>query len=261
MKKYLLYLLFISLGVNLFAQTVISGRILDERKQPLPFATVCVNKNNQLVYGGTSDLDGRFEISNIAKGEYTVLFSNLGFESKEKHIVCGAINKMLDLGTIILNESAFSINEVHVTGQKRTVSSALDKKSFSTSELISNSNGSILEAIKQLPGVTVSQEGKVMLRGSDKVLVLVDGKQSSLTGFDNQKGLDFIPASQIESIEIINNPSAKFDASGTAGIVNIKFKEQKSKGLNGEAGFSFGLGNLSKRKGDLPTGMSSYTLN
>ncbi|MGL5636069.1 MAG: TonB-dependent receptor domain-containing protein, partial [Bacteroidales bacterium] len=207
------------------------------------------------------DLDGRFEISNIAKGEYTVLFSNLGFESKEKHIVCGTINKMLDLGTIILNESAFSINEVHVTGQKRTVSSALDKKSFSTSELISNSNGSILEAIKQLPGVTVSQEGKVMLRGSDKVLVLVDGKQSSLTGFDNQKGLDFIPASQIESIEIINNPSAKFDASGTAGIVNIKFKEQKSKGLNGEAGFSFGLGNLSKRKGDLPTGMSSYTLN
>lgn len=123
-------------------------------------------------------------------------------------MVCGSINKVLDLGSIVLHESAIEVDEVNVTAHKRTVAAGLDKKSFSTEELISNSNGSVLEAMKQLPGVTVSQDGKVMLRVSDKVLVLIDGKQSSLMGFDSQKDLDFIPASQIERIEIINNPSS-----------------------------------------------------
>ncbi|CAN0585224.1 unnamed protein product, partial [Ectocarpus sp. 12 AP-2014] len=112
-----------------------------------------------------------------------------------------------------------------------------------------------------LPGVTFDQDGKVVLRGSDKVVVLIDGKQSSLTGFGNQKGLANIPASNIEKIEIINNPSAKYDANGFAGIVNIIYKKEKQTGLNGDVGVSFGLGALGKRREDTPTDLGSFSVN
>ena len=85
--------------------------------------------------------------------------------------------------------------------------------------------------MRNLPGITVDQEGKLELRGSDKVTVLIDGKQSSLTGYGNQKGLSTIPASNIDKIEIISNPSAKYDASGMAGIINIIYKKEVNKGL------------------------------
>ncbi|MFC2113705.1 TonB-dependent receptor plug domain-containing protein [Bacteroidota bacterium] len=112
-----------------------------------------------------------------------------------------------------------------------------------------------------MPGVTVDQEGKVILRGSDRVVVLIDGKRSSLTGFGNQKGLDNIPASNIESIEIINNPSAKYEAAGLAGIINIKYKKENEVGFNGDVGLALGIGALTKRKPDLPTDLGSYSAN
>ena len=105
---------------------------------------------------------------------------------------------------------------------KREIRSAdLDKKTFNLDDNITQSSGSVLDAMKTMPGGMVDSEGKVMLRGRDKVMVLIDGKQSSLTGFGNQIGLDNIPAANIESIEIINNPSAKYDATGMAGMINI----------------------------------------
>ncbi len=114
-----------------------------------------------------------------------------------------------------------NLDEITVLAQKAVVSYGMDKKSFDLDDNIAQSGGSVLDAMKTMPGVTVDQEGKVILRGSDKVVVLIDGKQSSLTGFGNQKGLDNIPSSNIEKIEIINNPSAKYDATGMAGIINI----------------------------------------
>ena len=102
-----------------------------------------------------------------------------------------------------------------------------------------------------MPGVTV-QDGKVQIRGNDKVTVLIDGKQTALTGFGNQSGLDNIPASAIDKIEIINNPSAKYDANGNAGIINIIYKKNKKEGFNGKVGFTSGLGALWERKENLP---------
>jgi len=116
---------------------------------------------------------------------------------------------------------------------------------------ISQSGGSILQVMQNLPGVTV-QEGKVMLRGSDKVAVLVDGKQTALTGFGSQTSLDNIPASAIDKIEIINNPSAKYDANGNAGIINIIFKKNRQEGFNGKVGMMAGLGALWIKRGNLP---------
>jgi outer membrane cobalamin receptor len=186
-----------------------------------------------------------------------VYVSFLGYE-QAKRTVSGNIS---DLGDIFLVPDAVRLEEVTITARRQAVSAVLDKKTFEAADFLATSGGSTLDMLKTLPGVTVNRDGKVELRGSDRVAVLIDGRQSALTGFGNQKGLANIPVSQIESIEIINNPSAKYDAAGMAGIINIKFKQEKEKGLNGDVGFTFGAGMLTKRKEDLPTGMPSFSNN
>ena len=108
------------------------------------------------------------------------------------------------------------------------------------------------------PGVTVGQDGKVQVRGSDKVVVLIDGKQTALTGFGSQNGLDNLPASALERIEIINNPSARFDANASAGIINLVLKKQEQEGFNGKLGMMGGAGALWEKKENLPTIRRQY---
>ena len=124
-----------------------------------------------------------------------------------------------------------------------------------------NATGSVLDALRALPGITIGDEGRIMLRGSDRVPVLIDGKPSALTGFGNQGALDSIQASNIERIEIINNPSARFDAAGMAGIINIVYRREEALGLHGDVGFSAGVGALSRRKPDIPSELGSYDFN
>lgn len=243
---------------------IITGQIIDqETKEILPFVSVSVNNEitNEIVTGTITDDFGRFEIKDLVTGKYIVNITYLGFETVHRKIASGGLNPIFDLGKIELKPSAEALDEVMIEAKRATVNSALDKKTFSLADNVAQSGGSVLDAMKTMPGVAFDQEGKVVLRGSDKVVVLIDGKQSSLTGFGNQKGLSNIPASNIERIEIINNPSAKYDANGFAGIVNIIYKKEKQTGLNGNVGLSFGLGVLSKRKEDTPTDLGSYSVN
>ncbi|AOW18545.1 TonB-dependent receptor [Polaribacter vadi] len=262
--SYTILLLLFTLCINAQKTITITGQILDqETKETLPFVTISVNDEttNKIITGAISDDAGRFEIKNLAIGKYTVNISCIGFQTVKRTITSGGLNPIFDLGKIELIASAESLDEITIETKRATVNAALDKKSFSLTDNIAQSGGSVLDAMKTMPGVAFDQDGKVVLRGSDKVVVLIDGKQSSLTGFGNQKGLSNIPASNIERIEIINNPSAKYDANGFAGIVNIIYKKEKQTGLNGDVGFSFGLGALSKRKEDTPTDLGSYSVN
>ncbi|WP_028283544.1 TonB-dependent receptor domain-containing protein [Olleya marilimosa] len=257
-------LLFISFLVNAQETITITGQIIDQKTQEtLPFVSVSVNDEatNAIVTGSISDDNGRFEIKDLKTGKYIVNITYLGFETVQRKIASGGLNPIFDLGKIELKPSAEALDEVTIEAKRATVNSALDKKSFSLTDNVAQSGGSVVDAMKTMPGVAFDQEGKVVLRGSDKVVVLIDGKQSSLTGFGNQKGLSNIPASNIERIEIINNPSAKYDANGFAGIVNIIYKKEKQTGLNGDIGLSFGLGALSKRKEDTPTDFGSFSVN
>lgn len=257
-------LILISLIVNqAFGQNdaVISGRVLDIKdKKPVPYASVTLNAkpNGKLITGTLTAEDGRFSIKGISEGEYIVICSFMGYKKKEIPVLIGQLNKAFDLGKIELEPEPAMLQEVVVNAKKENISAALDKKTFDLTNNISQSGGSVLDAIRNLPGVTIDQEGKVLLRGSDKVSVLLDGKQSSLTGFSNQKGLDDIPASNIERVEIINNPSAKYDSRGMAGIINIIYKEQRDAGFNGELGFNFGMGELTSRKANLPNISDKY---
>ncbi len=257
-------LMFFTLTAGLFSQTTVSGRIFsDEDRQQLPGATVSVFRagSPQLVTGAAADDDGRFSVTLLQQGEYEFVISFVGYEKSSHRLFAGSLNRVLDLGNIFLTPSGTALAEVTVTGQRQSVSAALDKKSYLPDDFITGSASSVIDVMRNLPGVVIDQESRVILRGSDKVVVLIDGKQSSLTGFGSQKGLENIPASQIESIEIINNPSAKYDAAGMAGIVNIIFRKTAQTGFSGDAGVNPAIGMITKRKADLPTGMPSYSDN
>lgn len=241
-----------------------SGRVFDSSdNQPLPYSTVSIHHlpDSTILSGILTDNEGRFIFSGLQKGNYFVHVSFVGYSSLRIPVLIGELNNIYDLGKIELVQISELLDEIIIEAKRAAISPNLDKKTYTIEDSPAQSGGSILDFMKTLPGVTVDQEGKVVLRGSDKVSVLIDGKQSSLTGYGNQKGLDNIPAGNIESIEIINNPSAKYDASGMAGVINIIYKKEKKSGLNGDLGLTYGLGMLSKRKEDLPTDLGSYYLN
>lgn len=249
------------LSVNAQSGTIVTGYLLtNDTKQPIAFASIRVlSENNNLVHGGISEEDGFFSIQGLKEATYTIRVSSLGYKDYETQVLIGALNKNYNLGKLYLVPSTTKLQSIEVTVDKSEVNKTLDKKSYNMNNQIAQSGGSVMDAMKAMPSISFSQEGKVLLRGSDKVLVLIDGKQSSLTGFGNQKGLDNLPASNIERIEIMNNPSAKYDAAGMAGIVNIIYKKEQQKGIHGSVGFAYGLGALSKRKEDLPTDLGSFS--
>ena len=264
-KNFLLVTMLLLSVANLRAQNkpvTVSGSIKDKTtKLPLPFVNVALKteKDAALITGTITNEEGRFSLANIKSGNYILEFSFIGYKTKIQSIYVGSLSEFLDRGTIELEEDATTLQEVVVVSKTNTVSDKMDKKTFSMAENISQSGGSVLQSMQNLPGVTV-QDGKVQIRGNDKVTVLIDGKQTALTGFGNQSGLDNIPASAIDKIEIINNPSAKYDANGNAGIINIIYKKNKKEGFNGKVGFTSGLGALWERKENLPTIRPQYSL-
>lgn len=225
----------------------------------LPYVNI-VLKNGQAIAAGTvSDENGLFTLTNVAPGNYTMEISMMGYKSQSQDLYVGSLSQFLNVGTITLEEDAKLLDEVVITKANDAVNDKMDKKSFTVSDNVAQSGGSVLQAMQNLPGVS-SEDGKILLRGNDKVMVLIDGKQTALTGFGNPTGLDNIPASAIEKIEIINNPSAKYDANGNAGIINIIYKKNKDEGLNGKVGISAGYGALWERKANLPTIRPQYKM-
>jgi len=239
----------------------ISGQVIDESTgEPIEFASVSVSATTgELISGNITSGAGRFEIRGIANGEYLLGVSFVGYGSFTQSLLLGELNNNYDLGRIYLTEMITELQSVEVTATRSVIAEDLDRKSYSLDNLLTQSGGSILDAMKTMPGVTVDQEGKIILRGSDKVVVLIDGKQSGLTGLGNQKGLGNIPSANIERIEIINNPSAKYDAAGMAGIINIIYKQENQSGLSGSAGFTYGIGAFTRPRNDLPTQLGSYS--
>lgn len=217
--------------------------------------------DSSILSGMLTDSSGRASFSGIKAGNYLIKSSYIGYQSRTIPVLVGRLNQFYDLGKIYLQPSSTQLSEVVIEGEIGTVSTSLDRKSFSMDENISQAGGSALDAMRSLPGITVDAEGKVSLRGSDQVSILIDGQQSSLTGFGQQQGLENIPAANIDRIEIINNPSAKYDAAGMAGIINIIYKKEKQEGLTGEVGFTYGLGELTTRRESLPTELGRFSLN
>jgi outer membrane beta-barrel protein/carboxypeptidase family protein/TonB-dependent receptor-like protein len=262
MRRLLALLAVVAIAVAAHAQedVTVAGRVV-AAGDALPFATVTIARDGNAVAGAIADDAGRFVVNGLPRGAYTVTSSFLGFEPTELPLLIGERNDHYDLGDIVLQRTAGEVDEVIVSAQRQILEANLDRRVFDLSQTFAQTTGSALDAMRGLPGITVNQDGTVQLRGSDRVLILVDGKQSSLTGFGNQSGLDSVPASSIASIEIINNPSAAYDAAGMAGVINIVYKKDQEVGRTLEVGLTGSVGQLSKRKPDLPTELGSFSSN
>ncbi|MFD2574114.1 TonB-dependent receptor domain-containing protein [Spirosoma soli] len=217
----------------------LSGRLVATqggKEQAVPFANIGVfrTSDSSSVTGGLTDEKGVFTITNLAPGVYYVLVQSLGYASKRlPRITITADNAAVNLGTVVLNETARQLDEVVVQGQRQAYEYSLDRKTINVDQLPIAQGGSAIDILQNVPSVTVDVDGALSLRGSSNVIVLVDGKPSGLTGLDRQAILEQIPASNIERIEIITNPSSRFDADGAAGIINIVLKKERKAGFNG----------------------------
>lgn len=241
-----------------FAQhsTVTLSGILREKTAhtPLAYANITLNTpvDTAFVMGTITNEAGRFSLGGVKPGTYILAGTYLGFIGFKQAILVGHLSPFLDLGTFEMMEEIQNLSTVSIEARQDELSARMDKKTFRLEDHYSQSGGSVLQSMRNLPGITVDQEGKVRLRGSDQVAILVDGNQTALTGFGAQTGLDHLPASAIEKIEIINNPSAKYDANGNAGIINIIFRKNKQDGFSGKAGISTGFGALGIKKENFP---------
>jgi outer membrane receptor protein involved in Fe transport len=248
-------------GISQVPTATVSGMVHDKLKVPLPYVNVLIKTQSDSVFvaGTVTDDRGLFSLPGIPSGNYVLELSYVGHASMRASFLVGRLSTHVDLGRFEIAESPMLLSEVAVVGQRDAISETMEKKVFQVDATITQSGGSLLQVMRNLPGVTVSEDGTVQLRGSDKVTVLVDGRQTALTGFGTQKSLDNIPASAIEQIEVINNPSSKYDANGNAGIINIIYRKDAQEGFNGKAAMTAGLGALWIKRENYPGIRPQYT--
>ena len=232
----------------------VKGLIVDkESGQPLEFATVSFfNAANDLVAGGITELDGRYKLS-VPEGVYTVQYDYISYKTIRKENVL--INKATDLPTVAMVIDAASLDEVVVTAETTEVVVRLDKKIYNIGKDLTTSGATVSDALNNVPSVTVDVDGAINLRGNGNVQILINGRPSALAGFGNTDALRQLPAETIERVEVITSPSARYDAEGSAGIINIVLKKDKNLGFNGSiitnVGYPFGsslTGNINFRQ-------------
>lgn len=227
------------------SSTSISAKIIDaQNSQTIPFATASVlnRRTKATVKVAQSDVNGILKITGLPKGVFTFKISYVGYQTmvRDSVNISGAV-KEINFGTIKMNPAkGTALNEVKITGQKSTIQLGVDKKVFSVDQSLVSEGGSAADLLQNVPTVQTDMDGNVSLRGSTGVKVLIDGKPSLIAGGDVATILQSIPASSIESVELITNPSAKYDAEGQSGIINIVLKRNKKLGLNGSAALTAG---------------------
>lgn len=219
---------------------VIGSLIEEDTKQPVPYATVAIynSETKVIISGSTTDDLGKFNIPITNTNVYFEI-SFMGY--KTKTITAFTItNGVIDLGTIQLASDSQALDEVIVTGEVSKTVFKLDKRVFNVGKDISSTGVSALEVLNNVPSVNVNIEGEVTLRGSGGVQILINGKPSVLAD-QSSNALGTITADMIESVEVITNPSAKYEASGTSGILNIILKKEEKKGWNGSISANTGI--------------------
>jgi outer membrane receptor protein involved in Fe transport len=217
-----------------FAQEFeLTGKVIDASMDfSLEYASVSAKsiEDGSIINGGVTNREGMFSIK-LEKGTYDLEIEYISFEVK--YISNFTIDKDTDLGTIKLRAKAGELGEVTVVAETTQVEVRLDKKIYTVGKDLTTAGGTVSDALGNVPSVTVDIDGAISLRGNNNVRILINGKPSSVAGFGDQDVFQQLPAEAIESVEVITSPSARYDAEGTAGIINIILKREKTLGFNG----------------------------
>lgn len=224
---------------------IISGRVLDaSTNQPMEYVNVALFRmaDSSLITGTISTSDGQFKLEKVATGDYYLRISFLGFEDLHTGKISVSTKSLQNnVGDIKLAVNSTQLSEVSIVGEKSKVEYQIDKRVINVDQDIVAKGGTAVNVLENTPSIQVDQQGNVMVRGSYDYVVLIDGKPSVLKGSD---ALKMVNASSIKQIEVITNPSAKYEADGKAGIINIIQKKEKLQGVSSTA--NIGLGTLDK---------------
>jgi hypothetical protein len=230
MRKHILTaLLFCAFQITNAQKISISGTVIDaDSKQKLEYATIILESvNDKNLTGVVTGSNGEFDLE-IKKGNYDITIEFLSFETKK--IPNKGLTQNTNLGTISLNSSTEALDEIEIIAEKSTVEIRLDKKIYNVGKDMTVKGGTASDVLDNVPSVTVDVEGTVSLRGNENVRILINGKPST---YSTDDALRQLPADAIEKVEVITSPSARYDAEGTAGILNIVLRKGKAQGLNG----------------------------
>ena len=238
-------LISLNLPTFLFSQNnekfLISGIIESENKEKMAFYEIYLfqNSDNTLLKTELTDENGTFNFQSILKGNYSLKINSDG---ELKTVETIDLQNNIESGTLTITSQTKQIQEVVIEKKKPFIERKLDKLVVNVENSIASTGSTILEVLQRSPGVMVNEDSGINLKGKTGVVVMIDGKPSPLSGADLITYLKSIPASNIQTIEIISNPSARYDAAGNAGIINIKFKKDKNQGFNGSATVAYGQG-------------------
>lgn len=228
---------------------IISGTIVDSlSSKPMEYVSIRLHsaKDSSVISGIYTDVKGKFTMEEIAYGKFYLRVTFAGYKTKfVSPISIKPESSTADIGTIKLQlDGVKDLEEIKVTASQELMTTALDKKVYNVDEDLSTKGGTVNEVLNNIPSVEVDQDGKISLRGDGNVTILIDGRPSTLSGSNGKSLFDAIPASSIERIEVVTNPSSKYDPDGTSGIINIVLKKNKLKGINGNISLSAGTGNV-----------------
>ncbi|MCS6974445.1 MAG: TonB-dependent receptor [Cyclobacteriaceae bacterium] len=246
-------IVFFLLTLGAYAQTErprgnnkITGTIIDAgTKQPVEFATIAVkDESGTVIDGAVADSKGKFAVTRLASGKYTVAISFIGYETQEIPVTID--RKDIDLGTINFKEETAMLGEVVVEGQRALIEEKVDRLVYNAENDATAQGGDAADVLRRVPMLSVDLDGNVSLRGNSNILVLINNKPSSIMASSVADALKQIPADQIKSVEVITSPSAKYDAEGSSGIINIITKKNTLQGLtlNMDAGVGYRGSNL-----------------
>ena len=255
--KFFILTFFISISTIAISQRpgggnkigVLSGTIVDSiSKKQLEYTSVKLYSQNDSVFamGIYTDINGEFMFYQIPTGKYYMKISLINYESKWIRDISFS-NEKPDrvLGTIKLKpEKSTELEAAQITTNKKILETSFDKKVYNIGEDLTSRNGTVNDVLNNIPSVEVDQDGKLSLRGDGNVTILIDGRPSTLTGNSAKSFLDALPANMVERIELVTNPSAKYDPDGTAGIINIVLKKNKLRGINGNINVSGATGKI-----------------
>jgi outer membrane receptor protein involved in Fe transport len=246
MKKLfpLLFLLFIT---SLLHAATVRGKVTETDQKPADYVSVLLLQaaDSQLVKGDVTDASGNFIIEQVKPGNYLLSISAVGFQKTFHAVVITNENDELTQNLVLLRADK-ALKEVKVISKKPMIEVKADKTVFNVEQSINATGTNALDLLRKSPGVRVDKDDQVSMRGKNNVLIYIDGKPTYMDNKDLANMLKNMQSSDVESIELITNPSAKYDASGNAGIINIRLKRNKRFGTNGSANVGYAIGKFSK---------------